>query len=618
MSNFTLNKVQELMESYQAVYDPDLRYELEEEKEIEELGLQIIENAAYTLFSQGYDVNDLIDYFSEANEEVITEDAIAISEGVFLSESFVVSDEYIDEQFQNLREISNYLIREGVWDSAMNFVGRVASKPARMAAGARLANSSNPARTAKAYERLAGQKLVKAGFAKPPAGSFKNTADAARAAALAKPAGFLSKAASKVGGAFKAAKGALSKLPAGAKGAGKLLGRAAPGVGAALYGMDAANRFKKGDWGGGLLSGAGAVTSLIPGAGIVGALAPAGIQMATDAMGLTGDKSLKGKGPSGAPKSTPSSTKWNASKALGGKAAFSAGGGTAKMKSNPQMSAADVQKQGMVNIRNKKPPATAPAAPSGSGGSGGGGRASSTPATPRSSTPATPKPNAPQAQGTPMQQWARANPTLASKVTVGQSGYDEISQIRDKPGPYEKQDQTPTQGPTPTASQQDQLNKTGYAPLSPQSSSSSVASNAEREKKKREAQGATTTSESYDAFDLVLEYLFSEGHTDTLDEALYVMMEMDGETIQSICEAAADQSNKQIEKGVKATYKAQNVLDNLHQGRSRGIDRLHPSKREGKVERMRARLKARRDDLFGERNKREDESREKLKKLLGL
>jgi hypothetical protein len=40
----------------------------------------------------------------------------------------------------------------------------------------------------------------------------------------------------------------------------------------------------------------------------------------------------------------------------------------------------------------------------------------------------------------------------------------------------------------------------------------------------------------YDAFDLVLEYLLSEGHTDTLEEALYVMMEMDPETIQSICE----------------------------------------------------------------------------------
>jgi hypothetical protein len=125
-------------------------------------------------------------------------------------------------------------------------------------------------------------------------------------------------------------------------------------------------------------------------------------------------------------------------------------------------------------------------------------------------------------------------------------------------------------------------------------------------------------SYEYDAFDLVLEYLLSEGHTDTLDEALYVMMEMDPETIQSIYEAASDQSDKQIDKGVKTTYKAQNVLDNQHQGRSRGLNRLPASERTDKTKRMRTRLKARRDDLFGERNKREDATRAELKKKYGL
>jgi len=49
----------------------------------------------------------------------------------------------------------------------------------------------------------------------------------------------------------------------------------------------------------------------------------------------------------------------------------------------------------------------------------------------------------------------------------------------------------------------------------------------------------STLSSSYeygDAFDLVLEYLLSQGHVDTLDEALYVMMEMDSNTIYDICE----------------------------------------------------------------------------------
>ena len=123
--------------------------------------------------------------------------------------------------------------------------------------------------------------------------------------------------------------------------------------------------------------------------------------------------------------------------------------------------------------------------------------------------------------------------------------------------------------------------------------------------------------EQYDAYDLVLEYLFSQGHVDTVDEAHYVMMEMPVETIQGICEAAADQSNKQIDKGVKTTYKAQNVIDNQHQGRSRGLNRLPTNERAAKTKRMQDRLKARRDDLFGERNRREDDRREKLKKMLG-
>ena len=43
-------------------------------------------------------------------------------------------------------------------------------------------------------------------------------------------------------------------------------------------------------------------------------------------------------------------------------------------------------------------------------------------------------------------------------------------------------------------------------------------------------------TEGYDAYDLVLEYLLSQGHTDTIEEAHYVMMEMDEEIIGNIIE----------------------------------------------------------------------------------
>jgi len=123
---------------------------------------------------------------------------------------------------------------------------------------------------------------------------------------------------------------------------------------------------------------------------------------------------------------------------------------------------------------------------------------------------------------------------------------------------------------------------------------------------------------SYDYYDTVLSYLLDEGYAETLEAAEAIMVNMSEDWKEDIIEAAKDQSNKQIEKGVKATYKAGNVLDNQHQGRSRGLNRLSPTEREEKTKRMRERLKARRDDLFGERNRREDEARAELKKRLGL
>ena len=92
---------------------------------------------------------------------------------------------------------------------------------------------------------------------------------------------------------------------------GKIGGRALPGVGAGLYGYDAVQRARRGDWGGAALQGLGAGLSLVPGVGTLAALAPGAINMATDAMGLTGNKS-KGqpgyKPPATSTPSTPAAT----------------------------------------------------------------------------------------------------------------------------------------------------------------------------------------------------------------------------------------------------------------------------------------------------------------------
>jgi hypothetical protein len=163
--------------------------------------------------------------------------------------------------------------------------------------------------------------------------------------------------------------------------------------------------------------------------------------------------------------------------------------------------------------------------PSGGGGStpsGGGGGGSSTPSS-GSPKPSPSKSKAPTGE-TDMQKWARLHPKLAAKVKPGQSGYDEISATRTKPGPNEKQDQTPTQG-SPDAK------------IDTKAVDAAIKAQQERDKKRAQAQ-AVNSSYEYDAYDLVLEYLLSEGHVDTVEEAHYVMLVMDAEMIGDIVEGS--------------------------------------------------------------------------------
>ena len=579
MSRITGTETLSLMEAYQAVYNDDLREELQEEEAlVEQVGIDMIENAAYVLFSQGYDVDDVISYFTEASTNRIIEDYINFSEGHLIIESVAVSDAYIEEQFEILNE---------------NALGFLAKQGGRLVqAGKNIKNALTPAAKApvKNFKSPLTTKLSQG--SKPPV---------TPSTAAAKP-GMLQKAGNFAKGVMTKAKEVVKKIPGAGTVAkiakspvGKIASKALPGLGAAAYGIDAADRAKKGDWGGAALSGLGAVTSAIPGAGLVAGLAPAAIQAGTDALGLTGDKSRKGSAKT-APAGPPS---------LKGKQDFAKSKGkyysSSDQKTYKNYNDAEAAKNSRRGV--KPTPTPTPAASSSPAPA-----ASSTPAP--SSTPAKQKvaptkpASTPDTKLTPMQQWAAKNPTLAAKVKPGQSGYDDISAKRDKPGPNEKQDQTPTQG-------------NPEAKIDPKAVGDALKAQQERDKNKAKPQ-AVNASYEYDAYDLVLEYLLSQGHTDTVEEAHYVMMEMDAETIGTIVEAAADQSDKQIDKGVKTTYKAQNVLDNQHQGRSKGLNKLPRGEREEKAKRMGGRLKSRRDDLFGERNNREDSKREQLKKMLGL
>ena len=72
---------------------------------------------------------------------------------------------------------------------------------------------------------------------------------------------------------------------------------------------------------------------------------------------------------------------------------------------------------------------------------------------------------------------------------------------------------------------------------------------------------------SYEPYDLVLDYVLSEGHADNIEEAHYVMMQMDAETIQDIVEKTGifqdPKLNIKYPDQPKMTEKGKQILPNL-------------------------------------------------------
>jgi hypothetical protein len=556
MSRITKTDAFGLMEAYNSIYTLS-----EEQIEIEELGISIVENAANVLFSQGYTVNDLCDYFAEASVETISEDYFSFAEGqTYISENFIAADEYIQEQFNILEDIldeasqtrlqkiadkknkiltgptgskphstTNAAIKKYGGITRSNISGGIPStikqnRPSNSkvtTSNPRVTSSSNPRVTSSSNPRVTSSNTQQAwqGPARPPSNTSKP--------GLLQKAGNWAKnlmgkakdVVKKIPGAGVATK--IAKSPVG-KFVGKVGSRVLPGVGVVAYGADAANRFKKGDWGGGLLSTAGAVTSAIPGANLVAGLAPAGIQMATDAMGLTGDKSRKGTTPAGVPKSSPTPS-------LKAKQDYASSKGKYYSSSDKKTYANYNDALAARNSRRGTPgvaPGKTPTAPS--------ARASSS-STPSSSALAKPSPApAKPAPAKPdYESWAKKNPTLAAKVKPGQSGYEDIQKLDlpqlNKPRPEQKQDQTPTQGPL-------------TAKIDTKDADNALKAEVERQKRRLEQQNKTpvTTKESYEPYDVILNYLLSKGHADTLDEANYIMMEMNETAIGTIMEQYED------------------------------------------------------------------------------
>ena len=561
MSRITKTDAFGLMEAYNSIYTLS-----EEQIEIEELGISIVENAANVLFSQGYTVNDLCDYFAEASVETISEDYFSFAEGqTYISENFIAADEYIQEQFNILEDILDEASQTRLQKIADKknkiLTGPTGSKPhsttnaaIKKYGGITRSNISGGIPSTIKQNRPSNSRVTTSSpKVTPPSNSRVTTNYSVPASQMGpklppKP-GLLQKAGNwaknlmgkakdvvkKIPGAGVATK--IAKSPVG-KFARKVGSRVLPGVGVVAYGADAANRFKKGDWGGGLLSTAGAVTSAIPGANLVAGLAPAGIQMATDAMGLTGDKSRKGTTPAGVPKSSPTPSLKAKQDYASSKGKYYSSSDKKTYANYNDALAARNSRRGTPGVAPGKTP-TAPSARASSSSTPSSSALAKPSPAPVKPSPAPVKPSPAPVKPSPApakpdyESWAKKNPTLAAKVKPGQSGYEDIQKLDlpqlNKPRPEQKQDQTPTQGPS-------------TAKIDTKDADNALKAEVERQKRRLEQQNKTpvTTKESYEPYDVVLNYLLSEGHADTLDEANYIMLEMDEKAIGIIMEEYED------------------------------------------------------------------------------
>jgi hypothetical protein len=187
-----------------------------------------------------------------------------------------------------------------------------------------------------------------------------------------------------------------------------------------------------------------------------------------------------------------------------------------------------------------------------------------------------------------MATWAKANPTLASKVTAAgtQKGTGQSTMAKQAAELRAMRPATPSPSVKSRFPATNSLGGVNAASSTSPSASGSVAPAtaklAATPKPTPVAPNKATGSkkpgsafEQYDAYDVVLEYLFDNGHVDTVDEAHYVMMEMDAEMIANICEgidfkgAAREQARRDAEQEERDKEVPTNKERRLMKGRFR-------------------------------------------------
>ena len=164
-------------------------------------------------------------------------------------------------------------------------------------------------------------------------------------------------------------------------------------------------------------------------------------------------------------------------------------------------------------------PATTPSTPSSLGDAGTGSGSSSSPTPPKPPTP--PKDNmAGASKEARMAAFAKANPQLA--IAAAEKARIRGTAQSDNPLLNRMKLRSGMRAGTPTV-QDPKVQSLGKG-------NQSLKNN-------RYAGRSPLMNDNRDAYDIVLDYLLSEGHADTVEEAHYIMMQLDQEHVQEVVEA---------------------------------------------------------------------------------
>lgn len=204
----------------------------------------------------------------------------------------------------------------------------------------------------------------------------------------------------------------------------------------------------------------------------------------------------------------------------------------------------------------------------GSGGSGGTKKTTKTPKAPKIEDPnkkyreLIKQGKTQEAEKYGLGQWAKANPKLA--IAAAERERIRGTAQTDNPMMKDMRDKLPVT-PSVQAPEVSTLGK-GHQALT-QNPNAAVSPKEDKKKKDQK-----------EAYEIVLDYLLSEGHADTIDEANYIMMQMSSEYIQSIVEGVMPEPID-FEKH-KAAQKTQKIY-NLGKGTNNPNEAQSALKRTG-------------------------------------